>query len=567
MASTQMRMLLAVRQVDGELRAAASRYPESLPPTHPAWLRRWSLPLKWVDGMMVRYLPEEWAGLKPAQRSVEVARCRAEARLVLARTGECELPAEEKEHLTRRALGILPGDEAERFAEVAATPETAPHFLTSSPERYVAGVTSVEQEYGAATALAYGCALMAGVRSPEDLAKYGQRLQTLFDRVTGRGAAAAVLLAAAKGGMSAVPHDARTRLVRSVRDTLWSMNTNRAGRSFLITQVVDGYLGLKPGGVGDDLGLSIVDGIIVSKLTLPVQFVSIRNAVYLEIGLSSHGFEYWDPLDRHGSVRMASARRLDLVDVLVQGYLRMARGYANLKSYQHGARVAQWVLGMRPGSAEAHQILGQCLLGEQRPREALEMCSRALEHDRRLADAYLVQGNAYSMMNQWPEAVERYRQAIAHRVGYAEAYNNLGLALSRNGEHERAVGAYHEAVRVRQDYAEAYYNLGNLHFERGQSIADPDAARPEFVLAVAAYSNAVRIAPDFAGAHYNLGQTCYAMKDLPAALAAYQAAVKANPKHAGAWHNMGIVYRDMGRNEDAVAALEKAVTINPILLR
>jgi tetratricopeptide (TPR) repeat protein len=566
MASTQMRMLLAVRQVDSDLRGAAARYPGSLPPTHPDRLRAWNFPLKWADGLLVRYTREEWEKLGLAERATEVARSRAEAELVRARAGEVSLDDDERRLLTERALGIQPAGEAERFAELQLTPEWTPRYMTSSPERFAAGVDGIRQEYGQATALGYGYVLMAGVRSAEDLAKYGSRLQELFETIVAKPAVAQVLVAAGRSGMAGVPHEARARLVKSVRETLWSFNTNRAGRSFLLTQVVDGYLGLKPGGVGDDLGLSVVDGIFISKLTLPVHFLAIRGGVFLEIGLSTRGVECWDPFDRNAEVRTASARRLELVEVLAQGYLRMARGYANLKSFQHGARVAQWVLGLQPNSAEAYQILGQCQLGEQRPREALETCERALELDRRLADAYLVQGNAYSLLSQWPEAIERYRQAIQHRVGYAEAYNNLGLVLSRNGEHARAVGAYHEAVRVRPDYAEAYYNLGNLHFEVGQGL-EGEAADAELGRAVRAYEMAVKVAPDFAGAHYNLGQTHYAMKNLPAALAAYQAAVKANPKHAGAWHNMGIVYRDLGRNDDAVAALEKAVTLNPILLR
>ena len=371
-----------------------------------------------------------------------------------------------------------------------------------------------------------------------------------------------------KAGLASLPHDARARIVQAVRDRLWGLGTGgREGRSFLLTQVVDGYLGLRTGGVGDDLGLAVADGIVVAKLGFPVNFLLVNGGIYPEITMSARRVEYWDPFDKNAEVRVATAMRLSTVDMLVLGYTRMARGYANTKSHAHGARVANWVLGMQPKCAEAYQILGQCLLGEQKPAEAIEMCRKALVIDRRLADAYLVQGNAYSLMSRWPEAVERYKHAIRYRVGYAEAYNNLGLALQRNGEPDRAVGAYWQAIRVRPDYAEAYYNMGNLHLERAQGMDAGGGQSAEYDRAIAAYGKAVEFAPSFAGAHYNLGQAHYAKKDLPAALAAYQAAVKANAKHAGAWHNMGIVFRDMGQPELAVEAIEKAVTLNPILLR
>ena len=560
-------MSLAVRQVDSELAAAAARYPKGLPPTHMAHLRGWTCGLRHIDGLLAACTRDEFAALPALVRGLEANRCWSEAELALAKAGEALLGVEAKESETQRALGILPGDEAGRFGEIASCHDFSPHYLTSSPERFQRGIAEVETEFGQATALGYGYVLMAGVRSFEDLAKYGNRIQQLFEAVTGKGGAAQVLSQTSKSRMANIGHDVRAKLLRAVRDGLWQMSSSRVGRPFLLTQVVDGYLGLRPGGVGDDLGLAVVDAIMVSKLALPVNFLQIKDGIYLEIGVSAHGFEYWDPLERHGEVRLAAARRLSTMDVMALGYTRMARGYANIKSFQHGARVAQWVLGLQPAWAEAYQILGQCLLGEQKPREAIAMCEKALEHDRRLADAYLVAGNAHSMMGHWPEAVEQYKLAIHNRVGYAEAYNNLGLALARNGEPERAIGAYKEAVRVRPDYAEAYYNHGNLHFELAQMLAEDVAKNVEFDLAIEAYRKAVGQAPDFAGAHYNLGQAYYGKHDLPGALAAYQAAVKANPKHAGAWHNMGIVYRDMGRQDLAVEALEKAVTLNPILLR
>jgi tetratricopeptide (TPR) repeat protein len=362
--------------------------------------------------------------------------------------------------------------------------------------------------------------------------------------------------------------EARARMVRAVRDRLWQLADVRAGRSFLFTQVIDGYLSLRPGGIGDDLGLAVADGIVVAKLGFPVGFLLYRGKVYLEIGVSEQERELWHPFDRSAVVSVPAASRLGTADLLVLGYTRLARGYANTSSHAHGARVAQWVLSLNPDSAEALQILGQCRLGQQRPAEAIDMCYRALVIDPALADAYLVQGNAYSLMNRWPEAIERYKQAVRCRVGYAEAYNNLGLALQRNGEFELAIGAYNEATRVRgDDYAEAWYNLGNLHFERAPTLATVAQQQAEYDRAIEAYRLAVKHAPDFAGANYNLGQAYYARKNLSAALAAYQAAVRANPKHAGAWHNMGIVYRDLGKPELAVEAIEKAVTLNPVLLR
>jgi len=550
-----------------DLWAARQRYPQSLPLTHIALLSGWEPKLSPVSGRLSGANPSEFERLLPLPKQLEINRARAQSLLVLDRTGRSVLSEDDRERLTRRALGILPTEEWARLLEVASCSQFSPGFLTSSPERFVKGITVVEVDMGQATALAYGFLLMAGVRSNDDLEKYGHRIEELFAAAAMNDPVQRQLQSMDRSGLVSLTGESRAIIVSGVRDRLWQLADARAGQPFLFTQVLDGYLGLRPGGIGDDLGLAVADGIAVAKLGFPVSFLLAGGRVYLEITRSEREREYWHAFSRDAAASVPAGLRLSTADLLVLGYTRLARGYATIRSYAHGVRVARWVLSLNPDCAEAFQTLGQCLLGRERPAEAIDACQSALVIDPGFADAYLVQGNAYSLMKRWPEAIERYRQAIRCRAGYAEAYNNLGLALQRSGELEAAIGAYNEATRVRNDYAEAWYNLGNLHFERAPTLPTDAEQRAEYERAIAAYRLAARHAPDFSGAHYNLGQAYYARKDLPAALAAYQAAVKANPKHAGAWHNMGIVYRDLGKPELAVEALEKAVTLNPILLR
>gem|GEM_PF-551931 len=558
----------AKRRVDRDLRAARERYPQNLPLTHIALLSGWESKPRLAGGMLAGRTSGEPEQPSPLLDQLEINRARAESALVQGRTGQSVLSEDDRERLTRRALGILPTEEPARLLEVASCADFAPGFLTSRPERFVQGITVVESDVGQATALAYGFLLMAGVRSNDDLQKYGDRIEELFAAVAMTDTIQQQLQSMEKSGLASLTDEARTRIVRAARDRLWQLADVRAGQAFLFTQVLDGYLSLRPGGIGDDLGLAVADGIVVAKLGFPVSFLLARGRVYLEIAVSVHNRELWHPFDRDPAVSVPDAQRLGTADLLVLGYGRLSRGYSNVRSYGHGARVARWVLSLNPDSAEALQILGQCMLGLQRPAEAIDICHRALAIAPDLADAYLVQGNAYSLMNRWPEAIERYRQAIRLRADYAEAYNNLGLALQRNGELEPAVDAYKRATQVRgEDYAEAWFNLGILHFERAATLTTDVEQQAEYDRAIEAYGLAARYAPGFAGAHYNLGQAYYARKNLPAALAAYQAAVKANPKHAGAWNNMGIIYRDLGKPKLAVEAIEKAVTLNPILLR
>lgn len=549
-------MGVAVRQVDVDLLRSARAYPSSLPPTHAARLHRWESKLKQIGDVLAIYSPAEFLELPPLRRTIEVNRCHAEALLALHQAGESLLDDSAHTAITERALGILPTSEGERLLEVAACPELEPSFLTSNPSRLLAGLEEVEQELGMATALCYGFLLMAGVRSRADLRKYGDRVEELLQRLVRRPRLRSILTTMGTGGLKNLKQTGRTNLLRALREALWQECSRRVGTAFLLTQVIDGYLGLRPGAVGDSLGLAVIDTIILSKLGFPVRHLARGDRIFLETAVSECVVEYWDPTELNGTVPIASCYRLGLADLLLRGYERMARGYANRGQFGHGERIANWLLAMKVDYAPAYQLLGQCLLGQNRPQEAVAACAKAIQINPKLAEAYLTQGNAWSALNRWQEAIECYRRAIHLQVGFAEAYNNLGLALWRSGQPENAVGAFRQAIRVRRDYAEAYYNLGTLYAELNQ----PDSA-------ITAFQQAVEIAPGFAQAYYNLGMIHYAQKNLEAALAAYQAAVRANPKHAAAWHNLGIVYRDLGRQELAVEAIEKAVQLNPILLR
>ncbi|OYD15968.1 hypothetical protein CH330_04035 [candidate division WOR-3 bacterium JGI_Cruoil_03_51_56] len=555
MASLAIKMGLAIRRLDAELIRNAQGYPAALPATHLSALQGWEFPLEGSGGMLVRYTREEFAGLEPLKRQVEVNRAHAEATLVLARAGEVELDEDEEELLFQRAVGILPSEEGRRFAEIAACAHLEPGYMTSSPERYVKGITDIIGVFGQATGLGYGFLLMAGIRSVADLVKYGIRLQRLFDSIV-QHHLIADMLDDAENGISGLTYEERIKLLHAMRNQLWQMRQNRVGRFLPLTQVVDGYLGLTKDGIGDATGLAVLDSIMVGKMSFPVSYLVWKGHFYLRICVSRKGIEYWDPVDRHGTVPLGRVRKVGILDIIAKGYLRMAQGYSAARSYANGSRVARWVLGMGSESAEVYGVLGQCILGQGQARKAIELCDQALRLDSKLASVHLVKGNAYAMLSRWPEAIKSYKKAISRRAGFAEAFNNLGLALAKNGEPERAHGAYREAIRIRPDYVEAYYNLGNLHLER-----------KEYDKGIDAYQKAVQHNPRFAGAYYNLGQAYYAKGELRLALEAYQAAVHVNPKHAGAWHNMGIVYRDLGEKERAAEVIEKAVELNPILFR
>lgn len=555
MPPSAIRMSLALRQNDVRISRRLPDYPQALPLTHPAALAGWQPQLRWEGDVLVAYGTAEFSELPSLSRQLEVTRCHAEARLALVKAGELTLTADDEEWLLQRAAGIIPGYEDQRFVELACHRPLKPEYMASSPERFMSGVTLVEKQFGQATAFGYGFLVLSGVRSSGDLVKYGRRIEEAFSRVIGR-PGVAQLLEQGGTGLHTLKARERIALLRQALSGLWSATRNRPGSVFLLTQVLDGFLGLRPGGTGTDYGLAVLDTIVLAKLGFSSTVLKRKDRFYLAVSTANQDTEYWDPLDPEARVPTGTVRRLSTRDLFVEGYIQLARGYVRTKAYGHVERVARWLLGMKPDLPEALELLGISSVGLGRPVEAIKHCTQSLNANPRQPEAWLVQGNASALLSRWPEAIDCYKKAIALQVGYAEAYNNLGLVLDRNGEHDRAVGAFREALRIDPKYVEAWYNLGNSLLERNN--LEP---------AVDAYKSAIEHNPGFAGAHYNLGQTYYRMGRKRQAVAAYLAAIAANPKHAGAWHNLGIAYRDLGESERAVEAIERAVALNPTLLR
>ena len=117
-------------RVDRDLLAARERYPQNLPLTHIALLSGWEPKLGPVKGMLAGCMPEEFEQLSPLPRQLEVNRAHAKSLLVLDRAGQSELGEDDRERLTRRALGILPTEESAR----------------SGPLRVLAGIRSLMAE-------------------------------------------------------------------------------------------------------------------------------------------------------------------------------------------------------------------------------------------------------------------------------------------------------------------------------------------------------------------------------------------------------------------------------------
>jgi tetratricopeptide (TPR) repeat protein len=549
------RIARAIEEVESTLERTAKYYPADLPADHYARRTDWRIELHRAASGFVRYVPQEFARLEPLRRQLEVSRAQAEALLVSERLDEVILGAQQREELTQRALGILPGSEADRLREVFACPELQPRHFTRSSAAMMAAVEQIERELGRGTALTYCMLSLAGLRQEEEITRYGDRLDRVFDRLIS-GPSVIQALEDKLPDDAAGRFDVLFRLLLAVREQLWAMKPNRVSVEFLLTQAIDNYLGTQSG-VGNSLGLAIFDSIILGKLGFRANYLIEDGVLRLEVLVANRSV-YWEltgpmPLS---FVPIVSGRLVDLRDLFAITYGSLATMCFTRSMWDRSVEAYQRTLELNPVSIETRTSLAVCLLRKQLPNDAVRELKACLEIDANSPEVHHQLGNAHAMLSNWPKAIDSFKRALRIRPDMAEVYNNLGFAYMHSGNSTQAVAAFEAAIEHRADYYQAHFNLANLHMEQQR-----------YDLAVKHYRETLRIEPKFVAAYYNMGRAQYEKHDLDGAIHCYQKAVALNPKHFGAWHNLGIAFRDKGQTQKAVEALERAVTINPNLMR
>jgi len=168
----------------------------------------------------------------------------------------------------------------------------------------------------------------------------------------------------------------------------------------------------------------------------------------------------------------------------------------------------------RVKAAEVHQELGDNLLRQGDPRQALKEYLDSLNYEE-LPEAHLGAGLIYT----W------------------------SLGRPDDGEKE-----FKRALEIRPDYSEALTNLGALYISRGryQEAIAPLAKAAKDPL----YKARVLAQSDLGWAYYKSGSVDRGISEIRAALVVA-------PKYCLGWRQLGTIYSEIGKVDDATAAFTK----------
>jgi len=125
-------------------------------------------------------------------------------------------------------------------------------------------------------------------------------------------------------------------------------------------------------------------------------------------------------------------------------------------------RIYKEILQQQSTNFDALHLSGAVALQSRRPKDALELISKAIALNPESAAAHSNRGNALRNLNRPEEALASYDKAISLEPSFADAHNNRGNTLKDLERLEEALTSYDRAIMLKPDYAEAYYNRGTV---------------------------------------------------------------------------------------------------------
>jgi len=115
--------------------------------------------------------------------------------------------------------------------------------------------------------------------------------------------------------------------------------------------------------------------------------------------------------------------------------------------------------------ADAHDEIGKIMMNLNRPDEAVQAFSTAIQLNQEVGAYYINRGVANNLLNKRDAALADFDQAVRLSPKVKEAWFNRGASRERQGERQQAIDDYRHALTIDRQYARAIEALKRLGAE------------------------------------------------------------------------------------------------------
>ncbi len=168
--------------------------------------------------------------------------------------------------------------------------------------------------------------------------------------------------------------------------------------------------------------------------------------------------------------------------------LRLATCYQSLHRLADCRKVIEKLKETEKDKPEQTSILvieGNILLGENKPKQALEAFKKAEEKAQNFPNLFLQIGRCYLQLKQWDDAIRSFNKALSMDKDNAHCYHGLAMAHLKKGEFNEAVDQALTAVGL-------LYHIPFAHYHLGEALA----GLKEYAQAAQAFEVCLSMAPN-----------------------------------------------------------------------
>lgn len=236
--------------------------------------------------------------------------------------------------------------------------------------------------------------------------------------------------------------------------------------------------------------------------------------------------------------------------------LMEGRSLVNVDDFAGAEQVLKAYLAQNLRSAPALYLLGYVLQRENKPKESLEVFTKAAAIRRPLASDLRIVALDYVLIDDYPDAIRWLNKAVEEDPRNADAWYDLGRSQMNQGNFVAAEKAFDRVLSILPHDVKTLNNLG-LSYEGQNRIPD----------ALHAYEMAV--ASQQGSAHpseqplLNYGTLLVSQNRIAEAIAALEPAIRIAPKDAKCREELARAYQQADRLPDARQQLEAAVALDP----
>jgi len=255
-----------------------------------------------------------------------------------------------------------------------------------------------------------------------------------------------------------------------------------------------------------------------------------------------------------------------------------AKSHIHLKNFSSSESALRRYIALHTDSVEALYLLGFVLNRENRPKESLEIYTRAAALKTPTGEDFKIVGLDYVLLNDYANAIKWLEKAVElepknkdawYYLGRAyysrsllrdsrkafltvldldprdvRAENNLGLVLESEAKPDEAMEAYRKAMEWQAGSAhrseQPYLNLGGI-------LLELDRTRE----AIAPLEKAVELGPDNGSCHLKLGTAYLRANRLLEAQRELEKAKRLEPENAAIHYQLARVYKQTNQMDKA----------------